>query len=250
MNFSEKTALVTGAAMGIGKATALTFAQNGAKVIIVDMDEERLQGVKNEIEQMGAEALAYVCDVSDEQKVNEITKDALSKVGKIDILVNNAGIFRDSGEFLGIPTDLWKKYIDVNLMGVVYFTKALLPQMIENNYGKIVNVASVAGVYGNPKMVHYSATKGAIISMTKALAKEVIGKGVNVNAISPGSVSSSHVSEDINHIEYEGFAKGATYIQRSGSHVENANLICFLASDEASYISGQNIQVDGSRKVI
>ena len=93
MNFNGKTALVTGAAMGIGKATALTFAQNGAKVIIVDMDEERLQGVKNEIEQMGAEALAYVCDVSDEQKVNEITKDALDKFGKIDILVNNAGIF-------------------------------------------------------------------------------------------------------------------------------------------------------------
>ena len=250
MNFNGKTALVTGAAIGIGKATALTFAQNGAKVIIVDMDEERLQGVKNEIEQMGAEALAYVCDVSDEQKVNEITKDALSKVGKIDILVNNAGIFRDHGSFLDISVDMWKKYIDVNVMGVVYFTKALLPQMIENNYGKIVNVASVAGVYGNPKMVHYSATKGAIISMTKALAKEVIGKGVNVNAISPGSVSSSRVSDDINHIEYEGFAKGATYIERSGSHIENANLICFLASDEASYISGQNIQVDGSRKVI
>lgn len=250
MNFNGKTALVTGAAIGIGKATALTFAQNGAKVIIVDMDEERLQGVKAEIEQMGAEALAYVCDVSDEQKVNEITKDALSKVGKIDILVNNAGIFRDHGSFLDISVDMWKKYIDVNVMGTVYFTKALLPQMIENNYGKIVNVASVAGVYGNANMVHYSATKGAIISMTKALAKEVIGKGVNVNAISPGSVSSSRVSDDINHIEYEGFAKGATYIERSGSHKENANLICFLASDEASYISGQNIQVDGSRKVI
>lgn len=250
MNFNGKTALVTGAAIGIGKATAITFAQNGAKVVIVDMDGERLQTVKNEIEQIGAEVLAYVCDVSDEQKVNEITKDAFSKFGKIDILVNNAGIFRDYGEFLDIPISIWDKYIGVNLMGVVYFTKALLPQMIENNYGKIVNVASVAGVYGNPKMVHYSATKGAVISMTKALAKEVIGKGVNVNAISPGSVSSSNVSDDINHIEYEGFAKEATYIQRSGSHKENANLICFLASDEASYISGQNIQTDGSRKMI
>ena len=162
--------------------------------------KRRVKNGSSLCENFGKEGKTYVCDVSDEQKVNEITKDALSKVGKIDILVNNAGIFRDMGTFIDIQTSMWKKYIDVNLMGVVYFTKALLPQMIENNYGKIVNVASVAGVYGNANMVHYSATKGAVISMTKALAKEVIGKGVNVNAISPGSVSSSHVSEDINHI--------------------------------------------------
>jgi len=250
MNFKGKTALVTGAAIGIGKATAITFAQNGAKVVIVDMDNEKLQGVKKQIEQMGAEVLAYVCDVSDEQKVNEITKDALDKFGKIDILVNNAGIFRDHGSFLDVSTDMWKKYIDVNVMGTVYFTKALLPGMLENSYGKIVNVASVAGVYGNANMAHYSATKGAVISMTKALAKEVIDKGINVNCVSPGSVSSSRVSDDIDYVAYEGFAKEATHIKRSGSHRENANLICFLASDEASYISAQNIQIDGARRTM
>ena len=134
-------------------------------------------------------------------------------------------------------------------MGIVYFTKAVLPQMIENGYGKIVNVASVAGVYGNANMAHYSATKGAVISMTKALAKEVIDKGVTVNCVSPGSVSTSQDSID-SMDEFDGFGLRATYIKRYGSHRENANLICFLSSDESSYIVGQNIQIDGCRKLL
>jgi 3-oxoacyl-[acyl-carrier protein] reductase len=133
-------------------------------------------------------------------------------------------------------------------MGVVYFTRALLPTMIENSYGKIVNVASVSGVYGNHHMVHYSASKAAVIAMSQALAKEVVDKGVIVNCVSPGSVSVTR--EDINIIEHDGFAFKATYSQRSGSPRENANLICFLASDDASYIIGQNIQIDGCRKMI
>lgn len=129
----------------------------------------------------------------------------------------------------------------------MFFTRALLPKMIENSYGKIVNVASVAGVYGNAKMAHYSATKGAVIAMTKAIAKEVIAKEKNVNCVSPGSVSESP-DRNMDAVSREGFASYATYIGRSGSHRENAKLICFLASDDASYISGQNIQIDGCRK--
>ena len=132
-------------------------------------------------------------------------------------------------------------------MGTMYFTRALLPQMLNRSYGKIVNVASVAGVFGLANMVHYSATKGAIISMTKALAKEVADKGINVNCISPGSVNSSKDSIDTG--SYEGFGAQVTSIKRSGSHRENVNVICFLASDEASYMVGQNIQVDGGRIV-
>ena len=108
----------------------------------------------------------------------------------------------------------------------------------------------MAGVYGNANMVQYSATKGAVISMTKALAKEVIDKGINVNCVSPGSVSSSNAEGDIDYVQHEGFAKDASYIKRSGSHRENANLICFLASDDASYVAGQNIQIDGCRRMI
>lgn len=243
--FKGKTALVTGAASGIGKATAITFAAKGAKVALVDMDAEKLEQTRTTLEQSGAEILTYVCDVSDEKRVYEVCEDALEKFGKIDILVNNAGVFRFCDDFLNTPVDVWKKYMDINVMGMVYFTKALLPQMLERSYGKIVNVASVAGVYGNPNMVHYSATKGAVISMTKALAKEVANKGVTVNCISPGSVS---YADDIDTVQHDGFGYQATYIQRSGSHRENANLICFLSSDDADYIVGQNIQIDGCRK--
>ena len=128
-------------------------------------------------------------------------------------------------------------------MGVVYFTKAVLPKMIENGYGRIINVGSVAGVYGNANMAHYSATKGALIAMTKSLAKEVADKGVLVNCVSPGSVSPSE-NKDMNYF----VNSELSFMGRTGTDMENANLICFLASDEASYISGQNIQIDGCRK--
>ena len=128
-------------------------------------------------------------------------------------------------------------------MGVVYFTQAVLPKMLENKYGRIINVASVAGVYGNAMMAHYSATKGAVIALTKALAKEVGDKGILVNSVSPGSVSPAEC-DDIDYTQ----ESPLSYMGRTGSDRENANLICFLASDEASYISGQNIQIDGCRK--
>lgn len=187
--------------------------------------------------------MTYECDVTDENTVYEIIAKAEKAFGKIDILVNNAALWRCWSLFVDTPTDEWKKFIDVNIMGVVYFTKAVLPKMLENGYGRIVNVASVAGVYGNANMVHYSATKGALIAMTKALAKEVADKGVIVNCVSPGSVSPSE-NTDMNYFE----KSELSFMGRTGTGMENANLICFLASDEASYISGQNIQIDGCRK--
>lgn len=243
MTFKGKTALVTGAAVGIGRATAITLAENGAQVVIIDMNCAGLEKVKAEIEALGGCAEAYVCDVSDENKVNEVAATAIEKFGKIDILVNNAALWRCKNSFLETSTDDWRKYMDVNVMGVVYVTKALLPGMLERKYGKIINVASVAGVYGNANMVHYSATKGALISMTKALAKEVTDKGVLVNCVSPGSVSPAD-NPDIDYTQ----ESALSFMGRTGSDRENANLICFLASDKASYIAGQNIQIDGCRK--
>ena len=183
------------------------------------------------------------CDVTDENTVYEIIAKAEKVFGKIDILVNNAALWRCWAPFIDTPTDEWKKFIDVNIMGVVYFTKVVLPKMIENGYGRIINVSSVAGVYGNANMVHYSTTKGALIAMTKALAKEVADKGILVNCVSPGSVSPSD-NHDMNYFE----KSELSFMGRTGTDMENANLICFLASDEASYISGQNIQIDGCRK--
>lgn len=243
MNFKNRTALVTGAAAGIGRATAIKLAQNGANLVLIDINRERLESVKAEIEEYTEKVWVFDCDVSYEEKVYDVVKEAESIFGKIDILINNAGLWRCWASFLDTPTEQWRKFINTNIMGVVYFTKAVLPKMLENRYGRIINISSVAGVYGNANMVHYSATKGAIISFTKALAKEVADKGILVNSVSPGSVSPS---ENANMDYFE--SSELSFMGRTGTHMENANLICFLASDEASYITGQNIQIDGCRK--
>ena len=243
LNFKGKTALVTGAAAGIGRAVAIRFAQYGAKVAILDLNEEKLEYVKKEIEAYTKDVIALKCDISQESEVYEAVKKAEDTLGNIDILVNNAAIWRYLDSFTNVSTDEWRKFMDINVMGTVYCTKAVLSKMIENRYGKIVNVASVAGVYGIANMVHYSATKGAVIAMTRALAKEVIDKGVYVNCVSPGSVSPA---ENLDMDYYEDSQH--CFLGRTGTDNENTNLICFLASDEATYIAGQNIQIDGCRK--
>ena len=243
MKFQGKVAMITGASVGIGRAVALGLAEQGADLVLLDINTEKLLQVEEEVKKHGHKVLAYECDVSDEKKVNEIVSDATERLGRIDILVNNAALWRDRSSFSESSSDLWKKYIDVNVMGVYYCTRAVIGGMIENGYGRIINVASVAGVYGNAKMVHYSTTKGAVIAMTKALAKEVTDKGVLVNCVSPGSVSPSD-NEDIDFFK----PSELSFMGRTGTDRENANLILFLASDEASYISGQNIQIDGCRK--
>lgn len=234
---------MTGAAAGIGRAVAIRFAQYGAKVAILDLNEEKLEYVKKEIEAYTKDVIALKCDISQESEVYEAVKKAEDTLGNIDILVNNAAIWRYLDSFTNVSTDEWRKYMDINVMGTVYCTKAVLSKMIENRYGKIVNVASVAGVYGIANMVHYSATKGAVIAMTRALAKEVIDKGVYVNCVSPGSVSPA---ENLDMDYYEDSQH--CFLGRTGTDNENTNLICFLASDEATYIAGQNIQIDGCRK--
>ena len=199
MDFTNKVALVTGAAVGIGRATAILLAQNGAKLVLVDINGEKLEALKAELAEYGVKILTFVCDVSDEQAVNKVAEESLKAFGKIDILVNNAVLWRSKSSFLNTPTEEWKKYIDINVMGTIYFTKAL--------------------------------------------AKEVTDKGVLVNSVSPGSVSPSD-NYDIDHTQ----ESTLSFMGRTGSDRENANLICFLASDAASYISGQNIQIDGCRK--
>ena len=245
MNFNNKTALITGAAVGIGRAVAHKLAQNGAKVILVDVNFEKLQTVKRELEQYTNSVLIYECDITDEEKVNEIVSESKKAFGSIDILINNAAVWRSFKTFTEISSEEWKQFLDINIMGVVNFTKAVLPVMMEKRYGRIINVSSVAGVYGIANMVHYSATKGAVISMTKALAKEVTEKGITVNAVSPGTVSDSSNPDMDSYMEND-----MSYIGRTGTNNENADLICFLSSDEAGYISGQNIQIDGCRRKI
>lgn len=245
MSNDKKVAIVTGASVGIGKATAIKLAEEGYDVVLMDINEEKMSATKTECEKLGAKVRSYVCDVRDEERVNSSVSDALEFFGKIDVLVNNAALWKVSHSFLDTPVDEWKLFFDVNVLGVVYVTRAVLPKMIENGYGRIVNVASVAGVYGNKNMSCYSATKGAIISLTKALAKEVAESGITVNSVSPGTVSDSG-KDDLYHT----VPNPLSYMGRSGSDMENAELICFLCGDKATYISGQNIQIDGCRKIL
>ena len=238
MDLKGRIAIVTGAAVGIGQSCAERFAKEGCGVAVVDMDAEKLAAVAEKCRAMGADVLTFVCDVADEAAVKNVVAETYAHFGKIDILVNNAGIWRRWKPFVETTSDEWKQYIGVNILGVMYFTHEVLPHMLAAGYGRIINVASVAGVYGNANMADYSMTKGGVIAFTKAIAKEVTAKGILVNAVSPGSVSHAQEGWEPSKLSFMG---------RTGTHEENANVIAFLASDEASYVSGQNIQIDGCR---
>ncbi len=239
----KRVAMITGASIGIGRAVALKMAESGYDLVLLDINAENLAKLETELKKYSVDALFSVCDVSNENDVKNAVEKANERFGKIDVLVNNAAVWRMFEPFTEIETKTWERFLSVNVMSVVYCTRAVLPKMIENGYGRIVNVASVAGVYGNANMTPYSATKGAVISMTKALAKEVASKGITVNSVSPGSVSDSG-DPDIDHFT----PTELSYMGRTGTDAENAELICFLASEKASYIVGQNIQIDGGRR--
>ncbi len=243
MSFRGKTVLITGAAVGIGYAAAVKFAMNGANLVLFDLNEEKLNALGDKLPDTVGKVKYIVGDVCDEAFVKRSVEEAITEFGGIDVLVNNAAVWRCWSSFVDTPSSEWRRFLDINVMGSVYFCQAVLPSMIARNGGRIINVASVAGVYGNANMAHYSATKGAIIAFTKALAKEVAANQILVNAVSPGSVSPSENDDYHYYCESK-----LSFLGRTGTDMENANLIYFLASDEASYISGQNIQIDGCRK--
>ena len=246
--FEGKVAIITGGgkAKSIGYGVATAYAKEGANLVITGRNEQKLIDGKEELERLyGIKVLAMQCEGGDEEAVKATVKKTIETFGRIDVLINNAAIWRTWKTFMEVTTEEWKKFLDINVMGVVYCTRAVLGSMIANHYGRIVNVGSVAGIYGNGHMSHYSATKGAVISLTAALAKEVVKDGVLVNCVSPGTVSSSKDADMDAYTSCE-----LCYMERSGTDNENANLICFMASDEATYISGQNFQIDGCRKKI
>lgn len=238
-DFTGKTALLTGAGRGIGRAIALGLAKGGANLILCDINEEALKAT-------GAEAAAYgvrvktVClDVADEAAVRAAVAAAIAEFGRVQILINNAGIYPVS-DFVESKSADWKRMIDINILGTMYTSHAILPHMLEQGYGRIVNIGSVAGHYGLSYFVDYSMTKGAVIAFTRALAKAVTPKGVTVNCVSPGSIDVTGEQKMPQH----------SFTGRSGTPEECANVVLFLASDEASYVSGQEYLVDGCRKLM
>ena len=241
MNLNNKVALITGAAVGIGRATAILLAEKGASLVLVDIDVAKLEDLKSELSVYDVKILTFAIDVSDEAAVYEATDKAITEFGRIDILVNNAALWRVRSSFIDTPTSTWRKFIDINIMGVVYFTRAVLPSMLENKWGRVINVASVAGVYGNANMVHYSATKGAVIALTKALAQELGPSGIRVNCIAPGVICTDMCANVDPEIMEQ--LKEQTPVGRNGTPKDVADAMLYLA--DAEFVTGQVLPVNG-----
>ncbi len=240
MNFNGQTVFLTGAAHGIGRSVALKLAEGGASLVLCDINEKQINETAELARNKGAKVKVFILDVSDEKLVKNAVAETVNEFGTIDILINNAGIYNTYVPFVESTPDLWKKKIDINILGTLYPTHEIAPIMIKNGFGRIINIASVAGIYGISNMVDYSMTKGAILGFTKALAKELTPKGITVNCVSPGSIAVDDGVEMPNH----------SFMGRAGTPDECANVIVFLASKEASYVSGQNYTVDGCRKMM
>jgi NAD(P)-dependent dehydrogenase (short-subunit alcohol dehydrogenase family) len=247
LGLGDKVALVTGAGsqVGFGKGIALTLAKNGCNVIVNDIDEEGIQKTAAEVEALGRKAMAIKADVTKVAEVKAMVKKALEKFGRIDILVNNAGRTTTPTPFWETPEENWEIVINLNIYGVFHCTKAVLPQMLERKSGKIISIASGAGIGGMPRCVHYGATKAAIIAFTKGLSREVISSGINVNAIAPGV-------GDTNFLVTGNFPPGeidrAVAIvptKRATTPEDVGNMVAYLASDIADQIVGQTFLVDG-----
>jgi len=237
----NKIAIVTGGAAGIGAATAVKFAAEGAKVVIWDLDEEKGKSLASRLK-----ADFDKVNTANYLEVENASKKVYEKYGRIDILINNAGITRDSSLKKMTP-ELWQQVIDVNLTGVFYCTKIISEYMLMNNYGRIVNASSVVGLYGNFGQTNYVATKAGLIGMTKTLARELGRKGITVNCVAPGFIATEMVAAMPENV-LEGM-KAKVPIGRLGLPEEIANCYAFLASDEASYINGATISVDGGMTV-
>lgn len=239
MRLENKVAIITGGAGGIGYAAVKRFLEEGAKVAIVDYDKE--QGEKI-VANLGENVAFFAVDVSKLAEVKQMVEQVVAHFGKIDILVNNAGITRDA-TLVKMSEEDFEKVIQINLNGVYYCTQAVAPHMIAQGSGKIISTSSVSGVYGNFGQTNYAATKAAIIGMTKTWAKELGRKGINVNAVAPGFTATPMVEKMPEKVLQQ--MQGITSLQRLGKPEDIANAYLFLASDEASYITGHVLQVDG-----
>ncbi|MFH1289029.1 MAG: 3-oxoacyl-[acyl-carrier-protein] reductase [bacterium] len=242
MELKDRVSIVTGGGQGIGKAISLGLARNGAKVVIVDISQENADSMANEIETLGGSASAYKMDVSNYQEVCDTVNKILDKYGKIDILVNNAGITRD-GLLLKMKEEDWDKVLGINLKGVFNCTKAVLRPMLKERWGRIVNMASIVGLIGNAGQANYSASKAGMIGFTKTVAREVASRNITVNAIAPGFIATEMTKvlpDDVKENLMKQIPLG-----RLGRVEDVAEIILFLVSEKAGYITGEVIRVDG-----
>lgn len=243
MRLEGKVALVTGASRGIGREIALEFAREGADVAVnYAGSEEKAREVAEEIKAMGRKALLVQCDVSDSQAVQDMIKSVVDYFGGLDILVNNAGITRDN-LILRMKEEEWDAVINTNLKGVFLCTKAAARAMMKKRSGCIINISSIVGITGNPGQANYVAAKSGVIGLTKTTAKEFASRGITVNAIAPGFISTD-MTEDLPEEVKEAMIKQVP-LARIGEPKEIARVALFLASPDSSYMTGQILRVDG-----
>ena len=242
MRLKDKVALITGGARGIGQAIAMTFAREGADIVVADVNLEIAQKTASEIESLGRKAMALEMDVTNYDKVEEGINKILDKMGKVDILVNNAGITKDN-LILRMSQVEWDAVINVNLKGTFNCIRAVSRPMVKQRSGRIISIASIIGLMGNPGQANYAASKAGIIALTKTVAKELASRNINANAVAPGFIQTemtAKLPEDIKKKMLE-----AIPLAKLGTPQDVANTCLFLASDESSYITGQVITIDG-----
>lgn len=237
-----QVALVTGASRGLGKAIALRLAAAGGKVACVARDESKLEETVTAIREAGGDAEPFSCSVTDGEQVLAVVDKVVKEWGSLEIIVNNAGITRDT-LFPRMADDEWDEVIDTNLRGAFLFTRAVTRTMLRARYGRIINVSSVAGLIGNPGQANYSASKAGLIGMTRSVARELAGRNITVNAIAPGFIESD-MSAALGEMVIEE-AKKRIPAKRLGTPEEVAACALFLASRDASYVTGQVLVVDG-----
>ena len=238
-----KTAVITGAARGIGKAIALKFAQEGANIAFTDLAiNEDAENTKKEIEALGVKVAAYASNAADFQQTEEVVNKIIADFGTLDILVNNAGITKD-GLMLRMSEAQWDAVINVNLKSAFNFIHAALPQMMKQRKGAIINMASVVGVHGNAGQANYASSKAGLIALAKSVAQEMGPKGIRANAIAPGFIETAMTAALPEKVREEW--KKRIPLRRGGTPEDIAEVATFLASDMSSYVTGQVIQIDG-----
>ena len=239
MKFEGKTVIVTGSARGIGRAIAEKFAEMGARVVISDLDQQQVEQVAAEI---GNDAIGIVANVTSGEDIENLFGQVKKKYGNIDVVVNNAGVTRDT-LMIRMDEKDWDMVLDINLKGSFLVTKTAARIMMKQRFGRIINISSIVGINGNAGQVNYSASKAGILGLTKSAAKELATRGITVNAVAPGYIA-TEMTGALSEQAKSAFLD-RVLIKRPGSPEDVASAVLFLASDEASYITGQVLAVDG-----
>ncbi|MEM2970595.1 MAG: SDR family oxidoreductase [Candidatus Bathyarchaeia archaeon] len=248
MKLEDKVSIVTGAARGIGFAIASRFAKEGSKVVIIDLHEEDVNEAVKKIKNQGGAAIGFTGDVTSKERVEEIVSQVIKKFGVIDILVNNAGIYVGKA-FWEEPLDFYERTFKVNVLGTVIPSQAVVPHMMKRKKGKIINISSKAAICGEPGHAAYSASKGAVLSLTRAMAIELAPYNINVNAICPGPTETAILFSSMTKEQLEELRKRIP-LGRYGKPEDMAGAALYLASDDSDWCTGHALSVDGGMSIL